>query len=124
MYAFSFCSMGIIGPVECHGVRGLDQVVPELVTGEDFGPTEPAASLWGAAVVRAVLAGVAGLLDEVPRHGDRVADPADVAQAGAEPLVVMGVVVDLERHDPVAEHIGVVDAGRGLPADRRRRHIA
>ena len=32
----------------------------------------------------------------------------------AEPLVVVGVVVDLERHDPVADHGGVVDPGRAF----------
>ena len=101
----------------------LDQSsAPELVAAirssqssyrvEDLGPAEPAAPLGRAAVVGAVLLRVAGLLDEVPGHGDGVADPADVAEAGAEPLVVVGVVVDLERHDPVADHVGVVDPGR------------
>ena len=95
-------------------VGGGDQVVPELVAGEHLGPADPAAALGGAAVVGAVLLRVARLLDQVPGHGDRVADPADVAVAGAEPLVVVGVVVDLERHDPVADHVGVVDPGRAF----------
>jgi hypothetical protein len=41
--------------------------------------------------------GIPGLFHQVPGDGDRVADPADVAVRGDQPLVVMGVVVDLER---------------------------
>ena len=99
------------GPVERAGIRRFDQVVPELVTREDLGPADPAAPLSRTAIIGAIFLGVARLIDEVSRHGDRVVNAADVAIAGAEPLVVVGIVVDLERHDPIAEHVGVVDAG-------------
>ena len=103
-----------VGPVEGPGGGGGDQVVPELVAGQGLGPAEPARALGRAAVVGPVLLGVAGLLDEVPGHDDGVAGPADVAERGGEPLVVVGVVVDLEGHDPVADHVGVVNPGRSF----------
>ena len=58
--------------------------------------------------------GIAGLLDEISRHGNRIANAADVAVAGAEPLVVVGVVVDLEGHDAIADHVGMIHPRRSF----------
>ena len=114
MYAFCSCSIGDIGPVESAGSGRLDQVVPELVSGQESPPSAPAAPLRRAAVVGPVLLRVARLLDQVARHGDGVANTADVTEAGAKPLVVVRVVVNLERHHPVADHVSMVDAGRAF----------
>ena len=80
----------------------------------DLGPAAPAAPLRRTAVVRPVLGWIARLLDQVARDRDGVVHPPDMAQAGAEPLVVVCVVVDLERHDPVADHVGMIDPGRAF----------
>ncbi len=101
----------MLGPVESTGGGRLDQLVPELVAGQDLGPPGPSAALRGTAVVGPVLLRVARLLDQVPRHGDGVANTADMAEARAEPLVIVCVVVNLERHHPVADHVSMVDPG-------------
>ena len=57
-----------------------------------------------------VFLGVAGLLNQVPSHGNRIPNATDMAIAGAKPLVVVGIVVDLERQDPIAKHVRMIHA--------------
>ncbi len=53
-------------------------------------------------------------LDHVFREIDRIVHAADVAEVFDEPVVVVREVVDLIRQHPRRDHVGVIDARRGL----------
>ena len=57
---------------------------------------------------------MAGVGEEGFRHIDAVADLTEVGEVAGEPLVVVGVVVDLVGKEKPLLQVGVIDAGGGL----------
>ena len=100
--------------LEIHGVAQGDQLVRLLVLLEHLEQTRSPVRCTSAAFLQRVVLRVPRQLDHVLGQRDGVVDPTDMDEVANQPLVVVREVVNLIGHDPVAHHLGMIDAGGSL----------
>ena len=106
-------NLGLGGRFQQVGGRGA-QFLPELPFLQ--GLEQAAATVRGrrTGLVEGVVLGMARVGNQAAGERDGIGGAAELVVVAHQPLLVVGVVVDLIGQDKLAAHVGVIDPGAGL----------
>ena len=100
--------------LEIGGIGEAERFVPQLKALEDLEDAATTVLCAASTLANSVQPGMARIGEEAPGHSEGIVGPAQVHPVTAEPLVVMGVVVNLIGENAAGDHIVVISAGGGL----------